>query len=69
MACDSGKIQYATVQDAHLALRMIDKNINRSVGAKKAGWHYGKAGPYKCHLCNQWHIGHHASKQPKRGAE
>ena len=69
MPCDSGKIQYVTVQDAHLALIKIQKNTMRSAASKKAGWHAGKAAPYKCDLCGMWHLGHHVSKQPKRGGE
>lgn len=64
MSCPSGKIQYLTVQDAHLALLKIESNVMRSATAKRAGWHKGKSAPYKCPLCNQWHIGHHASKSP-----
>ena len=66
MSCPTGKIQYVTVQDAHLALIKIERSMTRSVTARKAGWHKGKSAPYKCHVCNQWHIGHHVSKAPNK---
>ena len=65
MSCSSGKIQYVAVQDAHLALIKIERSLTRSAKARKADWHKGKSAPYKCHLCGQWHIGHHASKNAR----
>lgn len=64
MSCPTGKIQYITVQDAYLAMIKIERNFSRSATAKRAGWHKGKAAPYKCDVCGQWHIGHHVSKIP-----
>lgn len=67
--CPSGKLSYVTVQDAYKAMLAIDKASNRSTKAKKADWHKGAAKPYKCGVCHQWHIGHHAPKFGKRRPE
>lgn len=56
MTCRSGKIGYASPNEAANAVANFRTRGRKGYGAGTKG--YGKTRHYRCALCNQWHIGH-----------
>lgn len=51
MTCVTGKQRYATPQEAHAALRIIERKRR-----KPRAWNHGKNGVHPCRACHGWHI-------------
>lgn len=56
MTCKSGKIGYASPNEAASAVANFRTRGRKGYGAGPKG--YGKTHHYRCALCSQWHIGH-----------
>lgn len=50
--CRTGKLPYASAQDAAKAARHVGHRGHR------VDWHKGKLQHYHCRFCGAWHIGH-----------
>lgn len=61
MTCPSGKVAYASPQDAALVVRAMLASTHSA--AARRGWARGSlVKHYHCDLCRAWHVGHETPK-------
>jgi len=64
VSCRTGKIGYASPQEAARVVR----SLSRRKGARGQRLPSGKLVHYRCHMCGRWHVGHELPRSQARAA-